>query len=99
MFVCKRVCVYESATLGLHRAYRGFKLHCMLTDHVDGQGQRYKANAAVDERVDMGGLCLLGIVEENGFVGAEVQWIKGPFIALSLFQRDGAWCAKERRHE
>jgi hypothetical protein len=32
-------------------------------------------------------------------LGAEGQWIKGPFIALSLFQRDGAWCAKERRHE
>ena len=62
----------------------------MLAGHVGGQGQRYKANAAADERADMGGLCLLGVVEKNGFVGSGGAMDQRAFIALSLFQRNDA---------
>lgn len=56
----------------------------MLADHVDRQGQRYKANAAADERVDMGGLCLLGVVE-NGFVGSGRIMDQGAFYCFVPF--------------
>lgn len=57
----------------------------MLADRVDGQGQRYKANAAADEKADMGGLCLLGVVEKNGFVGSGRTMDQGAFYCFVSF--------------
>ena len=62
----------------------------MLADYVDGQGQRYKADAAADERADMGGLCSLGVVEKNGFVESGKTMDQRAFHCFVSFQRNGA---------
>lgn len=70
----------------------------MLADHVDRQGQRYKANAAADERVGIGGLCLLGVVE-NGFVGSGRIMDQRASHCFVFFPEKWRLMCDRRRHE
>jgi len=71
----------------------------MLADRVDGQGQRYKANAAADERADMDGLCLLGVVEKNGFVGSGSTMDQRAFYCFVPLPERWRLMRDRRRHE
>ena len=57
----------------------------MPADHTNGQGQIYKANAAAGERADIGGLCLLGVAEKNGFVGSRKTMDQRAFYCFVSF--------------
>ena len=71
----------------------------MLPDHMGMQGQRYKANAATNERADMGSLCSLGVVEKNGFVGSGRTMDQRAFYYFVPFPEKWRLMCERRRHE